>query len=72
MDGPTLSLTLDHAVGPYTKGRQEVTLPPSPRYEQDWLAFAQSIRGEMEWPWKPAHDLAVQETLLLASGMPIV
>ena len=72
MDGPTLSLTLDHAVGPYAKGRQEVTLPPSPRYEQDWQAFAQSIRGEMEWPWKPAHDLAVQETLLLASGMPIV
>lgn len=72
MDGPTVTLALDRPRGTYHQGTQEVKLPPAPRYELDWQTFAKSIRGEMEWPYNPEHDLAVHETVLLASGMPIV
>jgi lipoprotein-releasing system permease protein len=41
------------------------------RYEADWKAFAASIRGERAWEFVSAHDLAVQETVLRASGMRI-
>ncbi len=71
LDGPMMTLALDRPRGAYHKGSQEVKLPPAPRYEKDWAAFAKAIRSEMEWPWKPEHDLAVQETVLLASGMPL-
>jgi hypothetical protein len=33
--------------------------------------FAKAIRGETEWEFTPAHDLAVQETVLHASGLPL-
>jgi predicted dehydrogenase len=71
LEPPALKLMLDQPRGEWKKGVQDIPLPKAPRYVADWSAFAQAIRGEMEWPWKPEHDLAVQETVLLASGMPI-
>ena len=71
LEPPVMSLMLDQARGEYRKGTHEVDLPKAPRYAADWTAFAKAIRGEMEWPWKPEHDLAVQETVLRASGMPL-
>jgi hypothetical protein len=54
-----------------SKGYQDVELTSLPRYAADWSAFAKAIRGEEAWPFSPEHDLAVQETVLLASGMPV-
>jgi predicted dehydrogenase len=71
LEPPALKLMLDQPRGEWKKGVQEVPLPKAPRYAADWAAFAKAIRGEMEWPWKPEHDLAVQETVLLASGRSI-
>ena len=51
------------------KGTQEVPLEKAPRYAADWTEFAKAIRGQIEWEFNPEHDLAVQETVLLASGM---
>ncbi len=71
LEPPALKLMFDQGRGKYRKGVQEVSLEKAPRYLADWAAFAKAIRGEMEWPWKPEHDLAVQETVLRASGMPL-
>jgi predicted dehydrogenase len=71
LEPPAMKLMLDQARGKYRKGAQEVPMEKAPRYAADWTAFAKAIRGEWEWPWKPAHDLAVQETVLRASGMPL-
>lgn len=64
-------LMLEEAHGEFKKGAQEVPLAKAPRYQADWAAFAKAIRGEFDWPWKPEHDLAVQETVLRASGLPV-
>ena len=71
LEPAALKLMLSEAHGEFKKGTQEVTLPKSSRYVDDWTAFAKAIRGETEWLWKPEHDLAVQETVLRASGMPV-
>ena len=71
LEPPEMRLMLDQPRGKYGKGTQEVPLEKAPRYAADWAAFAKAIRGEMEWPWKPEHDLAVQETVLRASGLPL-
>lgn len=58
--------------GEYKAGYQDVSLPPvRGRYEGDFADLARVIRGEKEFGFSTAHDLAVQETLLLASGLPI-
>ena len=46
-------------------------MPSAPRYLADWFDFAKAISGESEWEFTPAHDLAVQETILRASGLPV-
>ena len=54
----------------YQKGRQEVAVEPFTRYVADAADFAKVIRGEKMFDWPVTHDLAVQETVLRASGMP--
>jgi hypothetical protein len=49
-----------------------VQVPNLPRYVADLADLARVIRGEKEFAWKSAHDLAVQETILRASGLPVV
>tara|TARA_R110002096_G_scaffold305388_11_gene500269 strand:- start:1128 stop:2204 length:1077 start_codon:yes stop_codon:yes gene_type:complete len=45
--------------------------PPYRRYVGDAAALASVIRGGIENPFPPAYDLAVQKTVLQASGMEI-
>jgi hypothetical protein len=41
------------------------------RYDDQLAELARVIRGEEDAKYPPAHDLAVQETILRASGMPL-
>lgn len=67
-----LLLALSKPRGNYKRGYQEVNLPKSPgRYDGEFIDLARIIRGEKESDYPPAHDLAVQETVLRASGMPV-
>ena len=70
LEPPKVRLTLTAAAGGFKAGVQEVPMEKRARYEADWRAFAASIRGERAWEFSSAHDLAVQETVLRASGMP--
>jgi predicted dehydrogenase len=62
-------LILSQPRGGFEPGVHEIMLPPLPRYEADLVDFARVIRGETTFRWSPAHDLAVQETVLRASGL---
>jgi predicted dehydrogenase len=65
-------LVLHAAAAGYQKGSQEITLPKGGgRYDADFADLAAVLRGEHAFEYTPAHDLAVQETVLLASGLPI-
>ena len=57
----------------YKRGTQTVKLPPRSggRYDGEFADLAKVIRGEKEFEWSYDHDLAVQETVLLASGIPL-
>jgi predicted dehydrogenase len=70
LEPPKLKLALDGARGKYVKGYQHVELPAIPgRYDDQLIDFARVIRGEKQLEWSAEHDLAVHETLLLASGL---
>lgn len=71
VEPPAVRLALGEARGTYRRGYQDVTVPNRPRYEADFADLARVIRGEQEFRWSPRHDLAVQETILRASGMPL-
>lgn len=71
LDPPALRLALAAPRGEFKQGYQDVALPVLPRYDADFADLAQVIRGEKSLAWSPAHDLAVQETILRASGMPV-
>ena len=58
------------ACGPYKKGEQKIKLDvPKGRYDGEFMDLAKIIRGEKKLAWDAAHDIAVHETLLLASGL---
>jgi len=69
LDSPAVRLTLDQARGPYKKGVQEIALPKFTRYIADAADMARILRGEKESDYSYAHDLAVQEAVLRASGV---
>lgn len=70
LEPPKLLLALDEARDPLKRGYQEVELSPMPgRYDDQLAELARVIRGEEENKYSPAHDLAVHETILRASGM---
>jgi predicted dehydrogenase len=72
LEPPALSLTLDRPQGLFKKGTQDIPLPKMPgRFEDQLADFARIIRGEKELDYTPEHDLAVLETVLQASGMPV-
>jgi predicted dehydrogenase len=71
LEPPSLRLALAQARGEFKKGYQDVTVPSRPRYEADFADLARVIRGEKAFAWTQAHDLAVQETILQASGLPL-
>ena len=43
----------------------------SGRYDGEFADLARVIRGEARLAWSFEHDLAVQETVLRASGMDV-
>jgi predicted dehydrogenase len=72
LEPPRLLLALAEPRHGYKRGYQEVELPAMPgRYDEQLAELAQIIRGEIESPYPPSHDLAVHEAILLASGLPL-
>lgn len=69
LDAPNVSFVLDRDRGEYKKGRHEIKFGNYPRYKGDAADMAAVIRGEKECDYPYAHDLAVQESVLLASGL---
>jgi predicted dehydrogenase len=64
------TLWLSEARGQWKKGVNLVTLPlPKGRYDAEFVALAAMIRGETQERWIAAHDVAVHETVLRASGV---
>jgi len=70
LDNPAAKVALSTARDGYKKGYQDVTFPKYERYVDDAADMAKAIRGEKEFGFKPEHDLAVQESLLKACGLP--
>lgn len=64
----TARLTLSKDRGKYLRGVQEVAIAPYQRYVGDIADLAKVIRREKILDWSYMHDLAVQETVLRASG----
>ncbi len=69
LDRPAVQLSLSKARGKYAKGFQEVELPNYVRYIDDVADLAKIIRMEKANDFSYEHDLAVQETVLRASGV---
>jgi len=66
----TLYLNASH--GPWKKGRQQVKLEvPKGRYDNDLTDFAKVVRGQKKLAWSAAHDIAVHETIMRASGLKV-
>lgn len=71
LDSPkVIRLALSKERSKYRKGYQDVPVEGYERYVGDAADFAKVIRGEKMLDWSPMHDLAVQETVLKASGCP--
>ncbi len=71
LDSPGAVVSLSQARGEYKKGTQEVKFPKYVRYVDDAADMAKVIRGEKTSDFSAEHDLAVQETLLKACGLPL-
>jgi predicted dehydrogenase len=69
LDNPSARLVLAGPRGEYRKGVQEVRFPKYERYVADAADMVRIIRGEKPSDFSYDHDLAVQETLLAASGV---
>ncbi len=70
LDRPDVRLSLSKPHSKYRKGVQEIKIGPYRRYIGDAADLAKIIRGEKDADFSKAHDLAVQETILRASGLP--
>jgi predicted dehydrogenase len=72
LEPPSVRLALIAPHGEYKKGYQDVKFnQPAGRYDGDFADLAKVIRGEKPLAFTPEHDLVVEETLLLASGLSI-
>src|SRR5262249_19801729 len=70
LDDPRARVALSVERGNYAKGYQDVTCDKTPRWAADAAEMAAIVRGEKPGEWSAATDLAVQETLLKACGLP--
>jgi len=70
LDDPSVQLALSEPRGKYREGYQNITFDKYERYVADLADLAAIIRGEKEPDFDSAHDLAAQETLLQACGLP--
>jgi predicted dehydrogenase len=72
LEPPTLTLTLSAAKGDFKKGAQIVPLPKGGgRYDGQLAEFARVVRGEQKQRFSIDYEVALHETLLKASGMPV-
>lgn len=71
LDAPTATISLDQPREKYKAGTQVIQFPKYERYIGDAADMARIIRGECPATYGPAHDLAVQETILRASGLSV-
>jgi predicted dehydrogenase len=72
LEPPQARLALDRPRAGYRKGFQDLEFAKtSGRYDDEFRDLARVIRGEQRLAWDSAHDLAVHETLLRASGMQV-
>jgi predicted dehydrogenase len=71
LDNPSARVTLSRVRGEHVVGYQDIRLPRYTRYVADAADMARIIRGDKASDFSPEHDLAVQETVLKASRMPI-
>jgi peptidyl-prolyl cis-trans isomerase A (cyclophilin A) len=69
IEPPALEIELAQAAGPYHVGRQTIPLPKYERYIDDINLLARTVRGEATLGVTLDEELAIQETLLRASGM---
>ena len=69
LEPPGLRLALARKRGKFERGIQDVPMPAYVRYDDDVADLAAIIRGEKASDFPPEHDLAVQEAVLLASGI---
>lgn len=70
LDKPKVQVAFSHPRGNYSQDYQEILFPkPFERYVADAADMAQVLRGEKENSFSFAHDLAVQRTILRASGL---
>ncbi|MCA9150267.1 MAG: gfo/Idh/MocA family oxidoreductase, partial [Planctomycetales bacterium] len=69
LDDPAVRISLDQPRGKYQRGVQDIALPTYRRYVGDAADMARVLRGEKQSDFSYAHDLLVQETLLLACGV---
>ncbi|TWU27509.1 Gfo/Idh/MocA family protein [Bythopirellula polymerisocia] len=70
LDEPRVQLALSEPRGEYREGYQEINFGKYNRYTADLADLAAIIRGEKQADFDSAHDLATQETLLRACGLP--
>ncbi|HUT93022.1 MAG TPA: Gfo/Idh/MocA family oxidoreductase [Thermoguttaceae bacterium] len=72
LEPPRMRVALAEPRDELKRGYQDVEPAAMPgRYDDQLIELAQIVRGERENPYPPSHDLAVQEAILLASGLPL-
>jgi predicted dehydrogenase len=69
MEPPVLGLCLAEPQGPYRSGWQTVDVGDRPRYVGDVEEFVAVVAGRRAPRYDAAHDLAVQDAVLRASGI---
>lgn len=69
LDDPSARVAFSSRRGEYRPQYQDVRFPKYVRYVDDAADMARIIRGEKEADFSYEHDLAVQETVLRASGL---
>ncbi len=69
LEPPALAIDLARAAGPYQAGMNNRSWPEWERFVGDLLELAAAVRGERQLCVTLEQELAVQETLLRASGM---
>lgn len=72
LESGQIELSLDQDRKPYKKGTQHFKLTKKGgRYDGEFFDLAKVIRNEKQLAWDRNHDLAVHETILRASDMPL-
>ncbi|MEZ5385613.1 MAG: Gfo/Idh/MocA family oxidoreductase [Prosthecobacter sp.] len=70
LESGKVNLSLTKTRGSYKKGTQSFQLDvPKDRYAGEFTDLAKVVRGEKKLVWDAAHDIAVHETVLRASGV---